>query len=102
MAGKTKVTITVDKELFEAFKFVLPDYMSVSGVIESFIKEFMIGHYKRGWTVGEMIDVLRGRATVEYLQKVRELGVRASAEEELEASLELERMIRGSRSGKEH
>jgi len=94
MTAKTKITITVDKELFEAFKFVLPEYMTVSGVIETLIKEFMIGHYKQGWSLGEMVDVLRGRTTLEGLEKATELGLRGRAGVESEEDLRLRRAIR--------
>lgn len=94
MGNKTRVTITVDKELFEAFRYVLPEYVSVSGVMETFIKEFMIGHYKHGWTVGEMVDVMRGKTTVERIARERQAGERSTADEGKEAELGLRQAIR--------
>ena len=92
MASKTKITITVDKDLLEAFRYVLPGYVSMSGVIEAFIKEYMIGHYKHNWTLEEMVDVLRGRATLEQVKRARELGLGGAGEGvEAERDLELER-----------
>jgi len=100
VATKTKITITVDKEIFEAFKFAQPDYVSVSGVIETFIKEFLVGHYRYNWTVAEMVDVLRGRVLVEDIEKARELGLRAAGDApatDRAAEVELRGAIRDGR-----
>jgi len=98
VSTKTKITITVDREIFEAFRFALPDYVSVSGVIETCIKEFLVGHYKFGWTVGEMVDVMRGRVLVGDIERAIEMGLRGSGDsagEDRAAGLELRRAIRG-------
>ncbi len=102
MATKTKITITVDKEIFEAFRFAMPDYVSVSGVIETFIKEFLVGHYRYNWTVAEMVEVLRGRVGVGDIRKAGELGLRGAPDtldDDRAASVELGRAIRDETGG---
>lgn len=76
MSKKTRITITMDEKVFEDFKKVLPSYITVSGVIDSLVREYMAGYYKFDWSIDEMFDVLRGKTTATYLQKVHELGIK--------------------------
>ncbi len=78
MSKKFRVTITMDEKVFKDFQRVLPSYSSVSGVIDLFIREYMAGYYKFDWSIGEMFDVLRGKTTVTYLQKVHELSLKGA------------------------
>lgn len=73
--AKVKVTITLDDKLFEGFKKVLPDYISISGFLDSIIREYMAGYYKRDWSVIDMFDVLQGKRTVGYLQRIHDMGL---------------------------
>lgn len=73
--AKVKVTITLDDKLFEGFKRVLPDYISISGFLDSVIREYMAGYYKRDWSVPDMFDVLQGKRTVSYLQRIHDMGL---------------------------
>lgn len=76
MSKKVRVNISVDEKLFKDFQRVLPNYISVSGVLEALVREYMAGYYKFDWSIDEMFDVLRGKTAVTYLQRVHELGVK--------------------------
>lgn len=73
--AKIKVTITLDEKVFEGFKKAIPEYISISGFLDSVIREYMAGYYKFDWSVGDMFDVLKGKVTVSRLQKIHELGL---------------------------
>jgi len=89
MPKKIKITVTIDDVLFNSFKSVLPDYVSVSGVFETLVKEYMAGYYRCEWSVGEMVDVLRGKTTVSYLQGVYDHGLRGKPADEIKELLEI-------------
>jgi hypothetical protein len=92
MSKKMKVTITIDEPLFNSFKEALPDYVSVSGILETFIKEYMAGLYRCEWSLSEMIDVLRGKTTADYLQRVHDFNLRGRPADEIAFILDAERM----------
>ena len=92
MSKKVKVTITIDESLFNSFREALPDYVSVSGILETFTKEYMSGLYRCGWSLSEMIDVLRGKTTVDYLQRVHDFNLRGRPADEIASILNLEKM----------
>lgn len=93
MSKKIKITVTIDGELFETFKKALPEYITVSGLIETWIKEYMAGYYRYQWSVGEMIEVIRGRMSVDYLQRINDLGLRGLPQGEIDEKLHDENTI---------
>lgn len=92
MSKKVKVTVTIDEALFNSFRSELPNYVSVSGILETFIKEYMSGLYRCEWSLSEMIDVLRGKTTVDYLQRVHDFNLRGRPADEIASILNLEKM----------
>jgi len=104
MKTKERVTVTIDKDLFDSFKKVLPDYISISGVFETLVKEYMAGYYRCAWSISEMIDVLRGKMTADYLQRVYDLGLKGLPQREIDETLSDEEFFSreiGERSSKE-
>ncbi len=98
--GKIRLNITIDEKVVEDFKAIVPDYISLSGVLEAFIREYVVGYHKFNWSLDEVLEVLKGETSVAHLKRVyanyHEDGsyelVEESEEEEEKSKQEIERV----------
>ena len=100
--GKIRLNITIDEKVVEDFKAIVPDYISISGAIEAFIREYVDGYHKFDWSLEEMLDVLKGETSVKHLKNVYALenedGSYELVEESEEALEERKRQIAHTRA----
>lgn len=68
--GKIRLNITIDEKVVEDFKAIVPDYISLSGVLEAFIREYVAGYHKFDWSLDEVLEVLKGETSVAHLKRV--------------------------------
>lgn len=71
--GKIRLNITIEEKIVEDLKAIVPDYISLSGVIEAFFKEFIEGYHKFDWSLDEMMEVLKGETSIVHLKRVHKI-----------------------------
>ncbi len=69
MAKKVKVTFTVEKSVFTAFKKSLPEYVSVSGVLSVFVQESLNG-FNQGRSLASTLDLLKSKVQTDLFEPV--------------------------------
>lgn len=92
--GKIRLNITIDEKLVEDLKAVVPDYISLSGFIEAFFKEYLEGYHKFDWSLDEMLEVLKGETSVSHLKRVHKIELEDGSCEFVEESKEEEEKSR--------